>query len=94
MTRPGDPRPPRRSPLASAGASAGGCLLTGVLLYVEFTIGVVIAALIAERLAPSLAARGFDPDIGSGFLIAWGLGAVIAIYPVIWLDRLRRRWTR
>jgi hypothetical protein len=90
MTRPSNPEPPGRSPLASA----GGCLLTGILVYVEFSLGIVIAALIAEKLAPALAARGYDPDIGPGFLIAWGLGAVIAIYPVIWMDRLRRRWTR
>lgn len=90
MTRPIDPIPPERSPLATA----GGCLLTGVLVYMEFTMGIVIAALVADKLAPSLAARGYNPNIGDGFLIGWGLGAVIAIYPVIWMDRLRRRWTR
>ncbi|MCP3733453.1 hypothetical protein M9979_00950 [Sphingomonas sp. RP10(2022)] len=90
MTRPTDPLPPVRSPLAKT----GGCLLSALLLWVELTIGIAIAALVAEPLGPPLAARGYDPDIGTGFLIAWGLGAAIAVYPVIWLDRLRRRWTR
>jgi len=90
MNRPSDPMPPERPPFAKA----GGCLLTGVLVYVECSIGIAIAALVADGLAPSLAARGYNPNIGTGFLIALGLGAVIAIYPVIWMDRLRRRWTR
>jgi hypothetical protein len=70
---------------------AGGCLLHGIILWFEFTIGVVIAAIIAEKLGPALAARGYNTDIGNGFLIAWGLGAAVAIYPVLWIDRLRRR---
>jgi hypothetical protein len=75
----------------SPARKAGGCLLHGVVLWFEFTIGVVIAALIAEKLGPALTARGYNTNIGTGFLIAWGLGAAAAIYPVIWIDRFRRR---
>ncbi len=90
MTRSMNPAPPGGSPPGKA----GGCLLHGVVLWFEFTIGVVIAAMIAEELGPALAARGYNTNIGNGFLIAWGLGAVVAIYPVIWIDRLRRRRIR
>ena len=88
---------PSTNPEPSGDASArraGGCLLHAIILWFEFTIGVVIAALIAEKIAPALAARGYNTDIGNGFLIAWGLGAVVAIYPVLWIDRLRRRRIR
>ncbi len=90
MTRETNPVPRGGSPTRRA----GGCLLHGIVLWFEFTIGVVIAALIAEKLDPALAARGYDTKIGNGFLIAWGLGAAVAIYPVIWIDRLRRRRIR
>ncbi len=90
MTQPTTPVPRGSAPARKA----GGCLLHGVVLWFEFTIGVVIAALIAEKIAPALAARGYNMNIGSGVLIAWGLGAVVAIYPVLWIDRLRRRRIR
>ena len=90
MTRPPASVPPARS----LPARPGGCLLSGLLLWLEAAIGVVIASLVAEKLAPPLAARGYNPNIGEGFLIAWGLGAISAVYPVLWIDRLRRRLTR
>jgi hypothetical protein len=90
VTRSTPPAPPGGSPARKA----GGCLLHGIILWFEFTIGVVIAAMIAEKLGPALAARGYNTNIGNGFLIAWGLGAAVAIYPVIWIDRLRRRRIR
>ena len=74
--------------------TAGGCLLTCVFLNLELGIGAVIASEIGNMLAPAVASRGFNPAIGAGFLISWGLGAVVAVYPVLWIDRLRRRLTR
>lgn len=72
----------------------GGCLLQGVFLWIELTVFVAIAALVAEEVAPALQARGYDTDIGTGFLLAAGLGGAMAIYPTLWLHRLLRRWSR
>lgn len=72
----------------------GGCLLQGVFLWIELTVFIVIAALVAEEVAPALRARGYDTDIGTGFLLAAGLGCAMAIYPTLWLHRLLRRRNR
>ncbi len=79
--------PTRRSPLRKA----GGCLVTGFFLYLEVSLAIAIPVLMTQKLGPSLAARGYNPDIGAGFMLGLVLGAIVAIYPVIWLDRLRRR---
>lgn len=78
-----DDAPPPRTGL--------GCLVTAVMLFLELSLGLGIAVSIGEALAPSLAARGYNPKVGGGYMIGFTLGAIVAIYPVIWLDRLRRR---
>lgn len=78
----------QRSPLART----GGCLLTGILLYLEAAVGIGIAVTVGESLGPALAARGYNPNVGTGYLIGLGLGAMVAVYPIVWLDRLRRRF--
>lgn len=90
-----DPTAPHgRSADPSLQARASGCLLSGILLFVELSVALGIADTVREALAPALAARGFPTKLGSGFLIGLGLGGIVAIYPVIWLDRLRRGLVR
>lgn len=79
----------------SAGATAVGCVWQFVFLQIELVVFIVIAALVAEQVAPGLRARGYNTNIGAGFLIAAGLGCVMAIYPTLWLHRWARRlWRR
>jgi len=72
-------------------AKVGGCLVAALFLWLEATAAIGIAGGVIKMLREPLEARGYNPDIGSGFLIAVGLGMMAALYPVIWLDRLRRR---
>lgn len=79
----------------SGGATAVGCVWQFVFLQIELVVFIVIAALVAEQVAPGLRARGYNTNIGAGFLIAAGLGCVMAIYPTLWLHRWARRlWRR
>ena len=73
------------------GTRAAGCLAWAFYLWLECSIGIAIAFLVGEQLSPALAERGFNVRTGAGVLIGWGLGAIVAIYPMIWLHRLGRR---
>ncbi len=83
---------PQTDPNArSSRAKVGGCLVAALFLWLEATVAIGIAGGVIRALRDPLEARGYNPDVGSGFMIAVGLGLMAALYPVIWLDRLRRR---
>jgi hypothetical protein len=81
---------PSTSPSRSAGAVAGGCLIRLVFLWIEVTVGIAFAYLIAQQIAPALAARGYDTKMGAGVFIAMGLGGLIVLYPMLWIHRFAR----
>lgn len=72
-------------------AKVGGCLVAALFFWLEATAGIGIVGGVFKALRQPLEARGYNPDVGSGFMIALALGVLAALYPVIWLDRLRRR---
>lgn len=75
-------------------ARAAGCLLWPFFLWFALSVGIAIAALVAEQIMPALGERGYNVRNGAGVFIAIGLGLIVAIYPVIWLHRLGRRLLR
>jgi hypothetical protein len=81
------PDPSARTP----DAKVSGCLAAAFFFWLESMAGIGIAGGVFKALRQPLEARGYDPDMGSGFMIALALGVMVALYPVIWLDQLRRR---
>jgi hypothetical protein len=84
----------RMSDRTNPGRAAVGCLVLAVCVWIELSVFLGIATTVAEWLGPALRARGYNTKIGAGFLIAVGLGCIMAIYPTLWTHRLGRRIRR